>query len=131
MTRSDILMFTFSLPVYWAIILASAKASDTVRALMLGTLVMSGAEIGLLLAYAKITALSAASQLTGDEPVFEWVRQVQFYLIVNVLPYTSPFIVALSPHSGLRSQGFARDSMTYGSAEVLPKCGHLRQRRRN
>jgi hypothetical protein len=108
MTRSDVTMFIFSLPVYWAIILAAPSMRRNVLPLVLGTLVMSAAEIALLLGYVEITALSAASQLTSTGHIAEWVRQVEFYLIVNVLPYVVPFIVALSLHRVLRNEVFPR-----------------------
>jgi hypothetical protein len=107
MTRRDVTMFIFSLPVYWAIILAAPSTRRNVRPLVLGTLVMSVAEIALLLGYAEITAFSAASQLTGAGHVTEWVRQAGFYLVVNVFPYAVPFIVALSLHRGLRGEIFS------------------------
>jgi hypothetical protein len=110
MTRSDATMFIFGLPLYWSIILAAPGLRRNVRPLILGTLVMSAVEIALLLGYAEITALSAASQLTGTGPVAEWIREVVFYLIVNVLPYGVPFIVALSLHSGLRTDAFSEGS---------------------
>jgi hypothetical protein len=108
MTRGDLNMFIFSLPVYWAIILAAPNTRRNLRPLVLGTIVMSVAEIALLLGYAEITAFSAASQLTGAGQVTEWVRQVAFYLVVNVFPYAVPFIVALSLHRGLYGEVFRR-----------------------
>jgi len=106
MTRSDVTMFVFSLPVYWALILAVPGMGRNLRPLLLGTLVISAAEIALLLGYVEITAASAASQLTGAGHLSEWVRQLGFYLLVNVLPYAVPFVVALSLHRKLRREMF-------------------------
>jgi hypothetical protein len=106
MTPEDVTMFIFSLPVYWAIILAAPNIRRNISALLLGTLLIAATEIALLLGYAEITAFSAASQLTGEESIPEWVRRLGFYLVVNVLPYTAPFIVALSLHRRLRSEVF-------------------------
>jgi hypothetical protein len=106
MARSDVTMFIFSLPVYWAIILAAPDISRNVRPLVVGTLVISAAEIALLLGYVEITALSAPSQLTGAGRLSEWFRQAIFWVVVNVLPYAVPFIVALSLHRRLRREMF-------------------------
>jgi hypothetical protein len=104
MPRGDAVTFIFSLPVYWAIILAAPGVRRNFRPLVVGTLVMSAAEILLLLGFAELTALSAASQLSGAGHVAEWFRQVGVYLVVGVLPYAAPFIVALSLHDELRSE---------------------------
>jgi len=106
MPRGDAITFLFSLPVYWAIILAAPGVRRNFRPLVVGTLVMSAAEIALLLGFAELTALSAASEWTGDGYFAEWVRQVGVYLIVNALPYAAPFMVAISLHRELRSEVF-------------------------
>jgi hypothetical protein len=69
---------------------------------------MSGVEIALLLAFAQLTALGVVSQLTGTGGSDQWARQLGVYLVVNVLPYFLPFVVALLLHRELRSEVFGR-----------------------
>jgi hypothetical protein len=107
MQRTDAITFTFSLPVYWAIILAAPGVRRSLRPLLMGTLLMSVVELALLLAFAQITAHSAASQLGGvQDALGKWTRQFFEYLVVNVVPYTVPFVVALSLHRELREEIF-------------------------
>jgi len=103
--RSDAITFTFSLPVYWALILAAPGRKRLLRPLLLGTLLVSAIEIALLLLFVQITARNAASQYGGTEdPDGKWIRHVAEYLVVNVLPYAVPFVVALGLHRELRGQ---------------------------
>jgi hypothetical protein len=106
MSRGDAITFTFSLPVYWGIMLAAPRVRRNLRPLLLGTIVMSAVEIALLLGFAELTALGAVSQLTGTGDGTQWIRQVGVYLVVNVLPYAVPFVVALSLHRELRNEVF-------------------------
>lgn len=109
LSRSDAIAFTFSLPVYWAIILAAPGGrKHSLRPLLLGTLLVSVIEVALLLVFAQITARNAASQFGGiEDSDGKWIRHVGEYLVVNVLPYAVPFVVALSLHSELRGEVFA------------------------
>jgi hypothetical protein len=101
--RSDVISFTFSLPVYWAIILAAPGVRRCLRPLLLGTAIMSAVELVLLVIFAQITARNAVSQLDGAADAGgKWVRHVGEYLIITVLPYAVPFVVALSLHRELR-----------------------------
>jgi hypothetical protein len=103
--RSDAIAFTFSLPVYWAIILAAPGGRRGRRSLLLGTLIMAAIEVAMLLVFAQTTARNAASQFGGlEDSEGKWIRHVGEYLIVNVLPYAVPFLVALSIHRELRGQ---------------------------
>jgi hypothetical protein len=128
MPRSDAITFTFSLPVYWAIILAAPGVRRNLRPLLLGTALMSAVELALLLAFAQITARGAASQLAGTEDAAgKWVHQVGIYLVVNVLPYAVPFVIALSLHRELRGEVFS-----LGKAAEIPAptpSGGRRERR--
>jgi len=108
MLRSDVITFTFSLPVFWAIILAAPRPRRNLGPLLWGTAVMSMVELILLLLFAQITAHNAASQLAGAQDTSgKWIRHLGEYLVVNVLPYAVPFVVALSLHRDLRGQVFA------------------------
>ena len=115
MPRSDTIAFTFSIPVYWAIVLAAPGLRRSLRPLLLGTALMSVVEVAMLLVFAGITARNVASQLggtggtTGDvtgDAAGQWIRHVGEYLIANVLPYAVPFVLALSLHRELRAAVF-------------------------
>jgi hypothetical protein len=107
MSRTDAIAFTFSLPVYWAIILAAPGVRRNLRSLLLGTALMSAVEIALLLVFAQIAARNVASQLAGTEDAAgKWIRHVGEYLVVGVVPYAVPFVVALSLHRELRGEVF-------------------------
>lgn len=105
--RGDVISFTFSLPVYWAIILAAPGVRRCLRPLLLGTVLMSAVELVLLVIFAQITARNAVSQLDGAvDAGGKWVRHLGEYLIISVLPYAVPFVVALSLHRELRGEIF-------------------------
>ncbi len=105
LSRSDAIAFTFSLPVYWAIILAAPDVKRSLRPLLLGTVLVSAIEVALLLVFAEFTARDAVSQFSGRADVEGgWLRHVGEYLIVDVLPYIGPFVVAISLHGKLRTQ---------------------------
>ncbi len=105
--RADAIAFTFSLPVYWAIILAAPGVRRCLRPLLLGTVLMSAVELVLLVVFAQITARNAVSQLGGTADAGgKWVRHVGEYLIISVLPYAVPFVVSLSLHRELRGEIF-------------------------
>ena len=105
--RKDLVGFTFSLPVYWAVILAVPGVRRSLRPLLLGTALMSLVELLLLLAFAQIGARNAAAQYSGSEDaVGKWIRRVCEYIVVGALPYAVPFVVALSLHRGLRGAVF-------------------------
>ena len=111
MPRGDATRFIFSLPVYWAIILAAPGAKRKLRSLLIGTAVMAALEVALLLAFVDLTAHDAISRIQGD-PGFQWGRRLGLYMVSNVLPYMLPFGVALSLHRQLRAQilQFARET---------------------
>jgi hypothetical protein len=109
--RSDVIAFTFSLPLYWAIILAAPGVRQNLRPLLVGTAVMAAVEVAMLLVFAEISARNTAAQLGGGEDaVGKWARQFGEYLLASVLPYATPFVVALSLHRGLRAEIFPGSS---------------------
>ncbi len=103
MPPSDASRFTFSLPVYWAIILAAPALKRNLRSLLIGTAIMAALEVALLLAFVDLTAYDAISRIQGD-PGFQWGRRLGLYIVPNVLPYVLPFGLALSLHRELREQ---------------------------
>jgi hypothetical protein len=106
MARSDVNAFTFSLPVYWAIILAAPGIRRSLRPLIFGTILVAILEIVLLLIFAEICALNAASQLAPQSGLTKWFLHFGEYLVVTVIPYAAPFLIAISAHRELRSQVF-------------------------
>jgi hypothetical protein len=107
LARKDIVSFTFSLPLFWAVVLAAPGLRRGLRPLLLGTVLMSVVELLLLLAFVQIGARNAAAQYAGSQDeVGRWFRRAAEYLVVNVLPYAVPFVVALSLHRGLREAIF-------------------------
>lgn len=108
MPRSDAIAFTFSVPVFWAIMLAAPGVRRNIRPLVLGTGLMAAIELAMLLSFAHITAWNAVAQMVGESGAAgKWSRAVGDYLITNVLPYLLPVIVALSLHSELRKEVFS------------------------
>ena len=117
MPRSDVIAFTFSLPVYWAIILAAPGVRRSLRPLLVGTAVMAAVEVAMLLVFAEISARNTAAQLAGGaDAVGKWARQFGEYLLASVLPYATPFVVALSLHRGLRAEIFPWVNIVEASA---------------
>ncbi len=129
MPRADAIAFTFSLPVYWAIILAAPGLRRSLRPLLLGTALMSAVELVMLLVFTQITARNAASQLGGaGDATGKWIRHVGEYLIVSVLPYVVPFVVALSLHRDLRGAVFVWGKETMIPEPSLPRDRPERRR---
>lgn len=104
--RSDVNAFTFSLPVYWAIILAAPGIRRSIRPLIFGTMLMAILELVLLLIFVEICARNAASQLAPPSSLTKWFLHFGEYLVVSVIPYAAPFPIAISVHRELRSQVF-------------------------
>lgn len=104
MPRADVVAFTFSLPVFWAIVLAAPGWRRNLRPLAIGTGIMALVELLLLLLYAEVSAHKAAAQLAAGPPVpfDEWLLRVAEYLAVTVLPYALPVIAAFAVHRDLR-----------------------------
>jgi hypothetical protein len=102
--RADTIAFTFSLPIYWALILAAPGFRRAgIRPLIQGTLLIEVFEILLFLLFLKIVADGSAAQITGPRGDFEqWLSHFSYYLVTNVLPYAAPFVMAIGLHRELR-----------------------------
>jgi hypothetical protein len=98
LAHSDAIAFTFSLPVFWAVILAAPGSFDRrLRLVLIGTAIMAAIEIVLLLVFSQIAARNLLAQASGvDNAVASWGRKLGEYLTVSVAPYLVPFLVALS-----------------------------------
>ncbi len=116
MARSDAGAFTFGLPVYWAILLAAPGMRRSLRPLLLGTLAMSVVEIVLLLIFAELLAHKTAAQWsTTPNAVANWFYRFGDYLLMSVIPYIAPFVVAIWLHDDLRQR-----IVQLGSGRPLP-----------
>lgn len=105
LARADAGGFTFSLPVFWALMLAAPELRRNRLALLWGTLLVAALEVALVLITAEISAYSSLGQLMHlDEPARRWVLRFAGYLSVNAVPYVLPFVAALWLHRDLRSQ---------------------------
>lgn len=105
MARADVSTFTFSLPVYWAITLAAGWTARTRRALLRGTLLCGVAEILLLLIEVQIFAHREIAKLSqSHDALVSWFLHLSEYLVVGVLPYVGPFVLAIWLHADLRAQ---------------------------
>jgi hypothetical protein len=93
---SDVSAFTFSVPLYWAIILAAPGAWRSRRALVQGTLLMALLEIVLLLILIEIFAHKTAAQMAhSQDTVTNWLLRFSEYLVVSAIPYVAPFVAAI------------------------------------
>ncbi len=105
--HTDVIGFTFSLPLFWALMLAAPGLRRNLRPLALGTALMAVVELLLFLAFAQIAARNAYAHISGiNDPTGAWLRHVGEYMIVGVLPFALPFVVALSLQRDLRAAIF-------------------------
>ena len=119
LARTDAIAFTFSLPMYWAIVLAAPGVRRSLRPLLLGTVLMAAVELALLLVFARIAARNTFTQLAGvEDAAGTWIRHLGEYLVVSVIPYVAPFVVALSLHRELSREIFGWDPAPTGQPRV-------------
>jgi hypothetical protein len=101
--RADLLIFTFSLPAFWALMLAPPWRRDLFRPLLLGSLLMAAVSAVLALAFVEIYARTLAEQLAHTQgDVAKWLLRFAYYLVANVVPYAAPLLAAVALHSGLK-----------------------------
>jgi hypothetical protein len=127
--RGDVIAFTFSIPVFWAITLAAPGLRRNVGPLVVGTLLMAGVELLLLLLFAEIAAHKAVAQLTPVSTTVAWLLHMGEYLTVSVLPYALPFVVALAVHRELRWQIFQGGSVPHTASINVRKIPSVKARR--
>jgi hypothetical protein len=105
LAATDVNAFTFSLPVFWAIVLAAPHLRRNLGTLAFGSVAMVLVELLLMMIFIEIYARNAAFQVTHAQSAFErWALHFAEYLIVSVLPYAAPFVLALTVHRDLRVQ---------------------------
>ncbi len=104
MPRTDAIAFTFSLPVFWALVLAAPGVRRNLRPMLAGTALMAAVEVALLLAYAEVSARKAVAQLAAAAPGAgeTWLLHFGEYLTVTVLPYAAPLVIAFAMNRDLR-----------------------------
>jgi hypothetical protein len=129
--RSDMMTFTFSLPVYCAIVLAAPGIRRSLRPLILGTILVAVLEIILFLAFAEISAHHAAGQLSGQQSdISKWFLRFGDYLVIDAVPYAAPFVIALCLHRELRCRMFQwGSSELFAVQEDRPKLSRKERRR--
>lgn len=127
--RAGVLSFTFSLPAFWALMLAAGDLRRSWRSLAIGTVLMVAVETLMLLGLARLALRDIAARLTPGEndALYNWLSHIGEYVIITVLPYAAPFLIALALHRGLRSQVLP---FTAGAARIpVPANAPHRSRR--
>jgi hypothetical protein len=106
--RTDVIGFTFSLPVFWAVVLAAPGWRRNLRPFLAGTGLIALVELILLLTFAATSAhRAAAAILSMPMGTFEtWLLRFSDYLTVLVVPYLAPIVVAFAVHRELRDDVF-------------------------
>jgi hypothetical protein len=110
--RTDVVGFTFSLPVFWALVLAAPGWRRNLRPVLIGTALITLVELILLLTFAATSAHRAtAAMLSIRMGGFEtWLLRLSDYLTVLVVPYLAPTVIALAVHNELRRNVFGWDT---------------------
>ena len=118
LARTDVIGFTFSLPVFWAVVLAAPGWRRNLRPLLAGTGLIALVELMLLLTFAATSAHKAAAAiLSMPMGTFEtWLLSFSDYLTVLVVPYLAPIVVAFAVHHELRRRRLRLD---HAAGEIL------------
>jgi hypothetical protein len=120
--RSDVILFTFSLPVYWAIVLAAPAARKAVRPLLWGTALVAAVEVLALVLFVVIAAQTVVAGMRPEaDALGHWWREFGNYLTVNVVPPVAPFLIGLSLLPELRSSIFSTRHSTARPGQRLDR----------
>lgn len=115
---SDVVLFTYALPVYWAIVLAAPLGKSTIRAFAWGTAAVFLVEVLSLLVHAEIVAYAATAQLHfASTGLAAWLREYGTRLVVGVIPFAAPVLAAIAFHRDLRLQIFSPQRLLENPAE--------------
>lgn len=107
MSRSDVVLFTFSLPLYCALALAVPVQKSALRALLYGAAAVLAIEVFSLLGFVEITAQSLLSQMDPSaRGLAPWPRDFSSYLLTQVIPFAAPLVIAVASSRELRRQIF-------------------------
>ena len=111
LARSGPTVFTFALPVFWALVFAGPD-SGWLRRLAGGTALTALVELLIFLLFLRtyVFALQAQSNATPNA-VTKWFFDFSFYVELNAAPVATPFLVALGLHPGLRNQILGRKTI--------------------
>ncbi len=125
MARSDLYIFTFGLPVFWALTIGAAEKRGWLRRLVLGTMLTALLEVVLLLLFLRTFAHGVNPT---HDPVISWWLHFGQYLEVNVIPDVLPFAVALFVHRRL----WTDVPGVFGTEDVTPSepRDHAKRRHR-
>ncbi len=105
--QEGLLTFTFSLPTYWAIAIATRSTRRNWLRLVWGTITVCAVEQFSLLAYVQLSGMSAGGQWEPSRSALvTYVLTVLSYMIVRVVPYVAPFVVLLALDPELRREMF-------------------------
>lgn len=109
--RSGPTVFTFALPVFWALVLARPDGG-WLRRLAAGTALTALVELVIFLLFLRtyVFALQAQSNATANA-VTKWLFDFSFYVELNAAPVATPFLIALGLHPALRNQILGRQTV--------------------
>ncbi|HLH41043.1 MAG TPA: hypothetical protein VKX39_17970 [Bryobacteraceae bacterium] len=101
----DVTLFTFSWPVFWAVMMAAPDLKANGRALLAGTAILAVVEPILLLMFVQIDTRAVLAQWHPENKtgLAAWLREYGTYLNNNVMPFLAPIALAVALHPGLRS----------------------------
>ncbi len=119
--RSEISLFTLSIPLLWAFLLALPATKRTIRPMLLGTAIVGCAEVLSLTVFVELAGHSFVAQ--GHPPasgVAAWLREVTNYLVMNVAPDIVPVLVALAVYPDLRNRIFSSESGASSESAPVP-----------
>jgi hypothetical protein len=104
MPRTDVIAFTFSQPVFWAVVLAAPGPRRNLRCILAGTGLIGLVQVTLLLTFAATSAHRAVTEvLSLPLGAFEtWLLRFGEYLTVLVIPFAAPIVIAFAVHRELR-----------------------------
>ena len=102
--RNDVVLFTVSLPFFWALMLAAPDAQKHLYAVLRGTGLLAIVEVLLLLRHIENVTRSILAQWHLEHTSL-W-REFASYLITNVLPFLVPLVMTVCLQPALRSLVF-------------------------
>lgn len=125
LARSGPTVFTFALPVFWALVLAR-PGGGWLRRLAAGTALTALVELVIFLVFLRtyVFALQAQSNATQNA-LTKWFFDFSFYVELNAAPVAAPFVVALGLHPALRNQILGRRMVPREPAAAAGQAARL------
>ena len=117
LARSGPTVFTFGLPVFWALVLAARPHGHLLRHLIAGTGLTAVVELIIFLVFLRtyVGALQVQANVT-QSGLTKWFFDFTFYVELNAAPVAAPFLVALGLHAGLRNQVLGQKTLSREAA---------------